>query len=133
MAVLKKIRENFGGAATGAMMLGAALTPQFATQAYAGEADVTIRYGSNIQNSDIQSWAEVIKKRGVSAKIIQDLENPNCAAVIYNGEEKYRFSQKRIDRGTLSVVAEKLAKGERISKRTKSDCPVDVATLDSPT
>ena len=101
------------------------LTPQFATQAHAGDADVTIRYGSNIQNSDIQSWAEVIKKRGVTAKIIQDLENPNCAAVIYNGEEKYRFSQQRIDRGTLAMVAKKLAKGQRISKGTKSDCPVD--------
>lgn len=130
---MTSLGQKTTGLFTAAALSLAALTPQFGTQAHAGEADVTIRYGSNIEDADIKGWVKVIEDKGVSAKMIKDLENPNCAAIIHNGEEKYRFSEKRIDRGALSVVAERLVKGQRISKRTKSDCPVDVATLDSPT
>jgi hypothetical protein len=130
---MTSLEQKTTGLFTAAALSLAALTPQFATQAHADEADVTIRYGSNIEESEMKGWAESLGRGGVTAEIIKNLESPNCAAVVYNGEEKYRFSQKRIDRGTLAMVAEKLAKGERISKRTKSDCPVDVATLDSPT
>lgn len=80
----------------------------------------------------MQSWSRVIEANGVSVEMIADFEVPNCAAIFFNGEEKYRFTDDMIRNGSLSVASQRLAAGERISRRIQSDCPVEIYAAETP-
>lgn len=84
--------------------------------------DIIIRYGSNI-TENMQSWVRVINDSGVSAVARADYKNPDCAAVIYDGNIRFEYTERQIKNGTMALVAKKLVKGERIGRRSKSDCP----------
>jgi len=85
--------------------------------------DIIIRYGSNI-TYDMDRVVRGIERRGVSAIAILGLEDPNCAAIIHDGEEKYRFTQDLIKNGELGSVARRLGLRKEIGSLTKSDCPI---------
>jgi hypothetical protein len=86
--------------------------------------DITIRYGDNVEDMDM--WVEIIEENGVKVQAINNLENPNCAAIVFNGEEVFRFSADSVDDATMSVTAVGLAQGETDHGFTESDCQHDI-------
>lgn len=121
------INKYFAGAVGAVMTASAALSPM---TAFADEPDITIRYGSNI-TEDMTRVVRSIESFGVTALAINDLtESPNCAAIFKGGEEQYRFTEDRIKNGYLAAIASRIGNDERISKRTKSDCPIELASIE---
>jgi len=94
------------------------------------QADIVISYGSDI-NENMADIVEVLSRQGINAVAIPDLDSPNCAALILNGEEMFRYSEESVRNAQIVTTAVRLVNDERISRRAASDCPapVDVASL----
>lgn len=86
------------------------------------DPEITIRYGRNI-TENMAGWISIIQDSGVTVVAVPDYEDPNCVAVIHDGKIRYRFTDEMVGNGMMAMVAEKLAKDENISRRSKSDCP----------
>lgn len=114
--------NGFAGAA---MAIGLSVS-----SALADDPQIIIRYGENVAGN-AERWARVIEKKGVRVELQSGLDNPNCAAVIHNGEEKFRYSSQTLQkRPTLSTVSIRLANNKRTtSPRLKSTCSTTVAAL----
>lgn len=112
-------------------LIGAAMAVSvafFGSVVLADELDVTIKYGSNI-TEDMESVVRSIEKDGLSVVATADLDDPYCLAIIKDGKELYRFTEERVISGDFTAIAALVGLGERISKRTKSDCPTSVVLL----
>jgi len=101
------------------MAIGLSVSP-----ALADDAQIIIRYGENVAER-VREWAELISDEGVTVELQSGLDNPNCAAIIHDGQEKYRYDSQSLERATIAVVSIRLANGKRISSRGNSDCPIE--------
>ena len=117
-------REKIIGAFAGAALTLGTMT----CSALADYADITIRYGENIE--DMGTWIEVIQDEGVKVKAINNLENPNCAAVVFDGKEVYRFSASSVDDATMADIAIAIAQGDDNHGFAESDCEVVIASAE---
>ena len=135
MAVLSKIKENFGdvskGAAFGAAMLGAVLTPQFATQAGADEVKlaavnsapaVVIEYGSKIV--EIEDIEYDMKSLGIPVELKAGYANPSCGRVTVNGKS-VEFDQHGVDGGELGSFIHWEVKGKKTDAEDMPRCNAD--------
>lgn len=128
MAVLKKIKENFGGAAVGVAMLGLGST--FAP-AVANAQDVTIRYGTESDVKKMERYLKRAEKRGVKVELEGGLGKTDCFALFNEaGEEVVRSDSKKAR--YLVSLASDLEKGEQVDSLTiagaKGNCAVDLAS-----
>lgn len=86
-------------------------------------ADIVISYGDNIPDYEIQGWVEDLSSVGIAAAAETGLDDPNCAALIMNGQELYRYTEDSIFDGQLASTAQLLVEGKEISSFADSDCP----------
>jgi len=86
------------------------------------DADIIIQYGANVQE-DVEISTELLVEDGVKAVAVPGLDNPDCAALIYDGEEKARYSLDSIFMGALGSEAEFLIEDGKLSHNGSSDCP----------
>ena len=84
--------------------------------------DILIRYGSNLAG-EMENDAAWLSAVNLKMALSDDLGSEDCVAVILNGTEMFRYTQKKVERGYHLRVAEKLAEEVPIlSRRYKSDC-----------
>jgi hypothetical protein len=124
MAIIQKLRDGFASKVAVAAVALPTAFGAMAAPALADGNDITIRYGDNVAEN-VHDWADAIRRKGVAVNLEPGLENPDCAALIHGGEEKYRYSSETLERPTIATVALRLVEGKRISKRADSTCPVD--------
>lgn len=86
-----------------------------------GHPEITIIYGSDV-TENMDALVEALASRGIEAVAISGLDNPNCAAIIFRGEEQFRYSNETILNGQLGSTAIRLVHGRRIGRRSASDC-----------
>lgn len=133
-------RQARNTAGAGAVALGLAFAPAMShaeditpisTSVTRDNADIVISYGSAI-NIDMDDVIEALAYRDVNAIAVQDFDVPNCAALILDGVEVYRYSEESIDNDRLTATASRLVKGKKLGRSAASDCdtPYQVASLE---
>jgi len=88
------------------------------------DADIIIQYGDGEHMAKVaERSVRLLAEDNIEAVAVPGLDALDCAAFIYDGEEKARYSLRSILRGTLGVQAERLIENGKLSHRGASDCP----------
>jgi len=87
------------------------------------QADIIISYGNNFPADEVHWMVEDLAAEGISAIALNDLDDENCAALIFDGEERYRFTEDLLYSSTMIVAAQRLVENKPISSNISSDCP----------
>ncbi len=102
--------------------------PQIEQAAHHTQADIILRYGDRI-TENMDNYILSLNQSNISAAAELGLEDPNCVAIIHNGEEIRRFSEETLKSGRVLAVAERIMEGKPLRRSANSDCPILSAEL----